>query len=151
MGNKTNIILISSSGGHFEQLSRLKILSQNYNITIIVEKTEYKADADYYLRQIDKKQIFFIFNFIFNLLKSFYLFIKIKPQFLISTGAMTCIPMFIIGKIFRRKLIFIESFARVKSPSKTGRFIYKFADLFIIQWEELIEFYPKAILGGSIY
>lgn len=41
--------------------------------------------------------------------------------------------------------------ARIKSPSKTGKFLYKFVDLFIVQWEELLKFYPKAVYGGKIY
>jgi len=29
--------------------------------------------------------------------------------------------------------------------------MYKFADVFIVQWEEMLEFFPKAIYGGGIF
>ena len=35
------ICLISSSGGHFEQLLMLRKLGEEYNVFIITEKTEY--------------------------------------------------------------------------------------------------------------
>ena len=33
----------------------------------------------------------------------------------------------------------------------TGRLIYPIADLFIVQWKEMLKLYPKAVYGGSIY
>ena len=46
---------------------------------------------------------------------------------------------------------FIETFANRNSKTATGKLVYKFADLFIVQWEEMLKLYPKAKLGGSIY
>lgn len=60
-----------------------------------------------------------------------------KPDVILTTGAAVAIPMCVIGKLFRKKVIYIESFARMTTPNKTGLLIYKFADLFIIQWEAL--------------
>ena len=50
-----------------------------------------------------------------------------------------------------QKVIFIETFANSNSPTKAGKIIYKFADYFIVQWESMLKFYPKAIYGGWIY
>ena len=83
--------------------------------------------------------------------EQFKIFLKEKPEVIITTGAGVAIPMCVIAKIFRKKIIYIESFARIDTPNKTGRFIYKFADLFIVQWEELKKYYPKAVYGGWIY
>ena len=55
-----------------------------------------------------------------------------------------------IYKAFR-KVIYIESFAKINSPTITGRIIYKFADDFYVQWEEMKKFYPKAHYDGEIY
>ena len=51
----------------------------------------------------------------------------------------------------RKKIIYIESFARVDNASLTGKLFYKIADVFIVQWEELLKIYPKAIYGGGIF
>ena len=73
------------------------------------------------------------------------------PDIIISTGALSTIPMCLLGKVFRKKIIFIESFAKVNSPTLTGKLIYKIADQFYVQWEEMLDIYPKAIYKGGIY
>ena len=59
--------------------------------------------------------------------------------------------MCIFAKIFKKKIIFIESFAKVNSPTLTGKLVYKFADQFYVQWEQMKEYYPNAIFKGGIY
>ena len=56
-----------------------------------------------------------------------------------------------IGKIFGSKIIFIETFANRNSKTLSGRLVYPIADLFLVQWEEMLKLYPKAKLGGWIY
>ena len=50
-----------------------------------------------------------------------------------------------------KKIIFIESFARVDGSSLTGKLMKKVADLYIVQWKELLESVPNAVYGGSIF
>ncbi len=54
-------------------------------------------------------------------------------------------------KFMGKKLIYIESFAKVTSPTETGKLLYKFADQFYVQWKPMLKFYPKAIYLGGIY
>ena len=74
-----------------------------------------------------------------------------KPDVVITTGVLAMIPLCLIAKLFGKKLIYIESFAKVSSPTETGRFLYKFADRFYVQWKPMLQFYPKAIYLGGIY
>ncbi|WP_276861245.1 hypothetical protein [Bifidobacterium merycicum] len=52
---------------------------------------------------------------------------------------------------FRKKLIYIESFAKISSPTQSGKLLYKFADRFYVQWESMKNFYPDALYCGYIY
>ena len=56
-----------------------------------------------------------------------------------------------LGKLLGNKIIYIETFANRHSKTATGKLIYPIADLFIVQWEEMLELYPKAVYGGAIY
>ncbi len=149
------ICFIASSGGHFEQLMMLKPLMDKYDSFIVTEKTDYSVMNNdrkvYYLGQINRNEKTFIFKMIINSFKSFNIFINEKPDIVISTGALSTIPICILSKIFRKKVIFIESFAKVTSPTLTGKLVYKFADQFYVQWEQLKEYYPDAICKGGIY
>ena len=82
---------------------------------------------------------------------SLKIFFKEKPDVVISTGVLATIPMCLICKLFKRKLIYIESFAKVTSPTLSGKLLYKYADRFYVQWESMLKIYPKAIYLGGIY
>ena len=45
----------------------------------------------------------------------------------------------------------IETFANSETKTLSGKLIYPIADTFIVQWESMLELYPKAIYGGWIY
>ena len=91
------------------------------------------------------------FYLIYNLFYSLYILIKEKPDIIVTTGVLSIIPLCLIGKFFGVKLIYIESFAKIHSPTKTGKLLYKFADKFFVQWESMKEVYPKAIFVGGLY
>lgn len=151
---KPKVCFIASSGGHLDELSMLKPLICEYDSFLVTEKTKYKiknsAQKIYYLNQINRKELFFIPYLIKNIVKSLIIFIKERPDFIISTGVLSTIPMCLLGKIFKKKVIYIESFAIVSKPTKTGKLLYKFADRFYVQWEEMKKFYPEAIYKGGV-
>lgn len=153
---KKKICLISSSGGHFEQLLCLKPLSENFNVFFVTEKTKYNKNdkkIKYFVKQVNRKEVLFIPNMIRIFFKSLYIYIKEKPDVIISTGVLSTIPMLFIGHFFKKKVIYIESFAKINSPTMTGKLIYKkkIANQFYVQWKSMLEFYPDAIYKGGIY
>ena len=153
---RKKICLISSSGGHFEQLLTLRKLSENNDIFIVTEKTKYIKDdkkINYYVNQINRKEILFIPKMILIFFESLIIYLKEIPDVIISTGVIAAIPMLFIGHIFKKKVIYIESFAKISSPTMTGKLIYKkhWANQFYVQWKTMLEFYPNAIYKGGIY
>ena len=149
------ICFIASTGGHFEQLMMLKPLMVKYKSFIVTERTSYSAIKNnediYYLKQVNRHEKDLLIKMVQNFFISIKIFFEEKPDFVITTGALATIPMCIIAKVFRKKVIFIESFAKVNSPTLTGKLIYKFADQFYVQWEEMLKIYPKAKYKGGIY
>ena len=59
--------------------------------------------------------------------------------------------MCLIGNFFGSKIVFIETFANVESKTMTGKYVYRFADKFIVQWPNMKKLYPKAEYNGWIY
>ena len=93
----------------------------------------------------------FDFSRLFNTIKSLFLFIKLKPDVIITTGAHTAVPMCYIAWLFRKKIIYIESFAKSKEPTLTGKMIYPIATKFVVQWDDMKKVYPNAEVWGWIY
>lgn len=148
------ILLTSSSGGHYEQLMVLKkLLKDRYDIYVVTEKTKYSSEINnqFYIKQISRKDFFWPFKYLHNVFLSKKIFDEINPDIVVSCGVLATIPLCKIAKKNNKKLIYIESFAKINSPTKTGKYIYKLADDFIVQWPEMLKFYPKAHYFGGIY
>ena len=82
---------------------------------------------------------------------SLVIVIRQRPDVVITTGAGIVVFFCVFAKLFGAKLIFIESMARIKSPTLTARMLYPFADLFLVQWPGLLKFFPKAKYLGRLF
>lgn len=157
--NKKKVMFISSIGGHLTQLLQLQSIFNDYDYVLVTEK--YDATIKFkdkynmaYLKHTSRDRLLRYFLIvIINCFLSLYYFIKYNPQVIISTGANTAAAMCCLGKIFGKKVIFIESFAKRTSPSITGKWIYRFHayTTFVVQWDTMMKFYPKAEYWGGIY
>ena len=156
---KKKVLFISSTGGHFNELQQLSPLFEKYDYHIITEKDESTkglkekyGDRISYLPYGTRKKIFtYIFIYLFLCFMTIYLYFKIKPKYIVTTGTHTAGPMCCLGKLFGSKIIYIETFANIHKKTVTGKLIYPIADLFIVQWEEMLKLYPKAVYGGKIF
>lgn len=149
------IVFAASSGGHLEQLMMLKPLMEKYDSVLVTEKTDYNSGQcgikTYYLRQINRRELFFLPKLVANFFSSIRIVIKEKPSVMITTGVLAIIPLALLVKVCGGKLIYIESFAKVTSKTMSGKLLYRFADQFYVQWKEMLELYPNAIYKGGIY
>ncbi|EOH93808.1 PssD/Cps14F family polysaccharide biosynthesis glycosyltransferase [Enterococcus pallens] len=149
------VCFIASSGGHFQQLMMLEPLMNQYESFLVTEKTHYlsncKGHEIYYVPQIQRKERAWMLLFVVIFFKSLFIFMKQHPDVIISTGVLATLPMCFLGKLFGKKIIFIESFAKSEGPTLTGRVMVKIADKVYVQWQSMLYFYQDAICLGSIY
>ena len=153
------VVFISSTGGHLTELLQLKPMFEKCEYTLITEKTKSNQNLIdqypghvHYLAYGTKQHLFkYLFVFAYNILLSFFIFLKVKPDAIVTTGTHTAVPMCYIAHFFKKKVVFIETFANSKSPTQAGRLVYPIADLFVVQWESMLEHYPKAVVGGWIF
>ena len=86
-----------------------------------------------------------------NLALNLYYFIKYNPKVILTTGAHTGVFMSYLGKIFKRKIIFVEVFDRYKTLTLSGKIVYPICDVFIVQHKELLNKYPKSNYIGGMF
>ena len=148
---KPKLCLVSSSGGHWEQLQKLQPLIDKYDGFYVTEKTQFEAKAKYFMKQTDLKDKLMIFKMIYNAIITLYIWVKERPDFVITTGTIVAYPFYLLAVLFHKKFIFIETFGRANMPTVAGKKMEKHSDLFIVQWESQKKFYRKAIYGGCLY
>lgn len=156
---KKRVLFISSTGGHLDEMMQLKPMFDKYNYYIVTEKTKsntnlknkYPKKVSYLVYGTKKNMFTYPFVLLINSILSLCIYIKHRPKFIVSTGSHTAGPMCCIAKLLGSKIIYIETFANSKTKSVAGSLVYKFADLFIVQWEDMLEVYPKATYGGWIF
>jgi UDP-N-acetylglucosamine:LPS N-acetylglucosamine transferase len=146
------ICLTSSAGGQLLQIFQLENVYKKYeHFFLTFKKTTTES-------LIKKEKVHFVampernlLKILLCMLQSLIIFLKESPDVVISTGSGVTFFICFYAKIFGKKIIYIESFSRVNSPSFTGRLLYRISDLFIVQWKPLLKYYNNAIYGGSIF
>lgn len=149
------VAFVASSGGHLEELSKLKVIESKYDSFLVTEKSDFEingfCERKYLVPKMNRKQIIFLPKFIWLFIRTIQILTKEKPDFVITTGALIAYPFCLVGKLMGIKVIYIESFARVDQPSLTGKLVYNLSDLFMVQWEDMLKNYPKSMLGGDLF
>ena len=151
------VLFICSVGGHLTQMLQLKDMFDNYNYLLVTEKTDVtvnlkdKYNVKFFRYCNGSNFIKYFFINVINAVNSIFTFIKFRPDVIVSTGANTSVPMCYLGRIFGKKVIFIESFAKSRGKTLSGKLVYPIATTFVVQWESMLKYYPKAKFWGGIY
>ncbi len=148
---KRKVLFVADPGGH---LTELLILAEAFNenwekmyITFPESYSELK-NCHYFKRSRWIKWDIILFS-----IKMFRLILRYKPDIVVSTGSYIGMIAIVLAKTFWRiPCIFMECSAQVYTPSKTGKIVYHFTDLFLVQWEELLAKYGNKAkyVGGLI-
>ncbi len=154
MKKKTKICLACLAGGHLRELQLairdIPLRWDCYWLTLKTTSTK---------KFMEGKEHVFLVNFqpqrkwtlFANCLQAFFWVLVKRPDVIITTGAGVTVPtIFFAKKLLGTKIIFINSAADVTCPSKTPIWIEKYADLFLVQWEELKTIFPNAIYCGVL-
>ena len=138
---------------------QLKNMFNDYDFYIVTErmktnnylKEKYKSKVSYLLYGTKDHMLTYPFVLLANCFICLFIYLKFHPDYIVTTGAHVGGVMALIGKIFGSRVVYIETFANITTKTITGKLVYKFADIFIVQWESMLELYPNATYGGWIF
>ncbi len=149
------VCFVASSGGHLEEISQLRKIASMYESFLVTEKSDFEVKnfckRRSYIYQMNRRELLFLPKFLWLFVKAWKILRRERPDYVITTGALVAYPFCVLAKAMKKKVVYLESFARVNHASLTGKLLYKHVDLFIVQWEDMLELYPKAVLGGGIF
>lgn len=148
MRKQPKICLACSGGGHLRELQlAVGSIPQDYDCYWLTLKTPatqaFLSDKEHvFLHNFQPTKMWTLFV---NSLQALYWVMVKRPSVIITTGAGVCVPtVFFAKKFLGTKIVFINSAADVTHPSKTPLWIQPYADLFLVQWSELMNVFPNA-------
>jgi beta-1,4-N-acetylglucosaminyltransferase len=159
MRTAIKILAILGKGGHTTQMLRLlgempKDFEYSYVICHEDPISEKKVDGTVYKVNMPSREGDSKFMKIVRTLRTIFqgatALIKDNPHVVISAGPGVGVIFSYIGKFLGKKVVFIESWARVYSKSDSGKLVYPIADLFFVQWKEMKKVYPNSIYAGRL-
>lgn len=145
-------MLVASAGGHWVELNRLHDAFQGYKLIYVTTNSDLKNEKHHNLFFIvpdatrwDRLRILLL------ACKMLWIMIRIRPDVVISTGALPGFIALFIGKKFGAKTIWVDSVANSETLSLSGKKAREYADLWLTQWEHLAHpegpYYHGAVLG----
>lgn len=150
-GQRQKALLVASPGGHLLQMLALEPAWSDLDRTWVTLRS---TDVEYLLEGED---VVYghgptprnVGNFFRNLRLAWRVLREQNPEVIVSTGAGLALPFFLLGRLQRRRLVYVESITRVEKLALTGRLVYPLTDAFFVQWPSLSS-RRRARFHGSI-
>jgi UDP-N-acetylglucosamine--N-acetylmuramyl-(pentapeptide) pyrophosphoryl-undecaprenol N-acetylglucosamine transferase len=79
-----------------------------------------------------------------NVLAAARTVIRHRPRTVVTSGAGVVAPFCALARLAGARLVFVETMARVNSPSTTARLLSRIASRVVVQWPELAPALPRA-------
>lgn len=154
-------LIVIGSGGHtaemlrlMNKMDKLKFIPRLYiladtDTTSCNQIESNESGTDWSIasiprsRHVNQSYLTSILSTIFSTVMTMPIVFIFKPDVVLCNGPGTCVPVCFVALMMRlfhyanTSVIFVESICRVKTLSLTGKLMFIFADLIIVQWPEL--------------
>lgn len=132
-------LAVSSGGGHWVQLLRLRPAFEDYQLEFATVKTGYQTDLapGDTLHLIKDANLSRKAALLASAWSVFRVITKVKPQVIISTGAAPGYFALFFGKLLGIRTVWVDSVANAEVLSVSGAKVGRWADLWLTQWPHL--------------
>lgn len=137
---RKKILAVASGGGHWHQLQILKTAFEDHDVnyvTTLEGLTEQSGVKN--TSVVPDCNANEIFKALTCAVVMFRLMISVRPDVVISTGALPGFLALAIGKLMGKRTLWIDSLANAEEYSKAGRYARYVADLRFTQWRTVAE------------
>ncbi|MEE9356395.1 MAG: UDP-N-acetylglucosamine--LPS N-acetylglucosamine transferase [Methylococcaceae bacterium] len=135
---KQRALFVSSSGGHWIQMCRLKPAFEEYDVFYV------STDPSYFefvgrekFTAVPDASSWSKLRLILLSFHVLYVLLRIRPKVVLSTGAAPGFFALFFAKQMGIKTIWVDSIANVDKISLSGLKVKRYADLWLTQWEHL--------------
>lgn len=142
------VVFAASRGGHLGQAMRLRKETAEDGAVIVTDDNAlaYTKTAVFAVPALRSWS-----NWVRNPLASAALALRLRPRVVVSFGCRDVGFFCLWTRILGARLVLVESFARVRTPSRFARFFAPLASRVFVQWPELQSAFPAASLVSPVY
>lgn len=132
------ILAISSGGGHWVQLLRLRPAFEGHRVVFATVSQDYRTDIPgHAFHAIPDATQWDKLGALYSALRIGIVLLRVRPDVVISTGALPGYLGIRLGHLFGAKTVWLDSIANVEKISKSGALIGPYTDLWLTQWPHL--------------
>ena len=147
----TKVLAISSGGGHWVQLLRLRPALEGCSITFATVDWCYREQvAGFDFKVITDATRWNKLALLKMALQVAILLLRERPQIVVSTGAAPGYVAIRLSKFIGSRTIWVDSMANVETLSMSGEKVGRYADLWLTQWPHLARPEGPRYMGGVI-
>lgn len=146
MKSRTRVLAISSGGGHWVQLLRLRPAFADCDVLYATVRSDYAGDVHgEQFRLVRDCNRWNKFALVWSAWSVWWLLWRQRPDVVVTTGAAPGYFAARFGKWLGARVVWVDSIANVEELSMSGREAGAFVDLWLTQWPQL------ACEGGPAY
>ena len=135
---KPRILAISSGGGHWIQLLRIRSAFDGCNVTYATVDDGYAEDVqECSFVRIPNGNLWSLRSLVISAVGIACLLVKLRPHVVVTTGAAPGYFAVVFGKIIGARTVWLDSMANARNLSASGRKAMRFSDLCLTQWQHL--------------
>jgi UDP-N-acetylglucosamine:LPS N-acetylglucosamine transferase len=135
---RPKVLAISSGGGHWVQLMRLRPAFEGCDVTYATVQEGYRPDVgDADFRVVRNGNRWSKTDLVLSALGILRLLLSVKPDVVITTGAAPGYFAVRFGKWLGARVVWVDSVANAQELSMSGIKAGSFADLWLTQWPHL--------------
>ena len=137
--HKPKVLAISSGGGHWVQLLRLRPAFEGCDITFATVREGYRDDlqGDSGFLVIPDANRWSKLRLLRSAIVITLVLLRLRPDVVITTGAAPGYFALRIGKWLGARVVWLDSIANAGELSMSGQKAGRFADLWLTQWPHL--------------
>lgn len=136
--SRIDVLAISSSGGHWQELSRLFAaldgLSVSYACTDASRGVGLPQGRFHVVTHANRTMPW---RLLVCAAEVFFIVVRLRPRVILTTGAVPGLLAIMIGKLVDSRCIWVDTVACVDRMTLSGRLARPFADQYLVQWPHL--------------
>jgi len=141
---RTKVLAVSSGGGHWSELRRLRPAWDGADVDYVVTEPAYKSDVSddpgtprvFCVSDANASQKLRLLRLA---LMVAWVIVRVRPDVVISTGAAPGFFAIRFGKMLGARTIWVDSIANAEELSVSANLSRRHCDLWLTQWPHLCE------------